>query len=84
MADALTSGPNFNRKFQAGDTVDINLWILKKHHVTKAQFDSTVAMYIRQPDVYLKVYDEVLMKLNYMLDTLKKNNPQYSRKGHEE
>jgi hypothetical protein len=84
LADVLTSGPNFTRKFEAGDTLEINELILKKYNVTNAQFDSTVATYIHQPDVYMKVYDEVLLKLNYMLDTLKKNTPKFSKEGIEE
>jgi len=84
MADVMTNGLNFSRKYEPGDTIDLYLSIFEKHHVTRVQFDSTVAMYIRQPDVYLKVYDEVLLKLNYMLDTLKNNNPQFSRKAIEE
>lgn len=84
IADVLTSGPYFSRKIEAGDTVEINQSILKKYNVTKAQFDSTVAMYIHQPDIYNKVYDEVLLKLNYRLDTLKKNNPQFTSEATEE
>ena len=84
MADVLTNGGSFSRKYEAGDTVDINLSILEKYHVTKAQFDTTVSMYIRQPDVFGKVYDEVLLKLNYMLDTLKNNYPKFSKEAIEE
>jgi hypothetical protein len=76
LADALTNGSMFSRKFEPGDTVELNESIFRKYNVTKAQFDSTISMYIRQPDVYMKVYDEVLLKLNYILDTLRKNSPQ--------
>jgi hypothetical protein len=84
MVDVMTNGPNFTRKYEPGDTVDLNLEVFEKYHVTQAEFDSTVAMYIRQPDVYLKVYDEVLLKLNYMLDTLKNNSPKFYREAVEE
>lgn len=84
MIDVMSNGPNFTRKFEPGDTIDLNQAILEKYHVTRAQFDSTVSMYIRQPDVYIKIYDEVLLKLNYMLDTLKNNNPKFSREAIEE
>jgi hypothetical protein len=84
LVDVMTNSPGFSRKFEAADTFELNQQIFDKHKVTKAQFDSTVSMYIRQPDVYIKVYDEVLLKLNYMLDTLKKNSPQYYKEAIEE
>jgi len=84
MLDVMAIGPDFNRKFEAGDTILLNQSIFDKYHVTKAQFDTTVSMYVRQPELYTKVYDEVLLKLNYMLDTLKKNKPQNYGKALEE
>ena len=84
LADVLASGQNNYRKYEPSDTVDIYGSIFQKYDVTKAEFDSTVVMYIRQPEVYLKVYDEVLLKLNYILDTLKKNNPKFINEAIEE
>jgi hypothetical protein len=78
LMDVMSGSPSYSRKFEAGDTVDLNQAVFDKYNVTKIDFDSTVAMYIRQPEVYIKVYDEVLLKLNYMLDTLKNKNPQFS------
>lgn len=78
LADILSNGSEFTRKFEASDTVELNQFVFDKYHVTRAQFDSTVAMYTRQPEVFLKLYDEVQLKLNYMLDTLKNNEPQFS------
>jgi len=79
LTDVITTGSSYYRMYQPVDTVDLYSELFKKHNVTKAEFDTTVAMYIRQPDVYLKIYDEVLLKLNYMLDTLKNNDPQFSK-----
>jgi len=78
LIDAITEGPGFNSRFEASDSVILYGAIFEKYNVTMAQFDSTVSMYIRQPDVYLKVYDKVLLKLNYMLDTLRNNDPKFS------
>jgi len=78
LIDAITEGPDFNSRFEVGDSVILYGAIFEKYNVTKVQFDSTVNMYIRQPDVYLKVYDKVLLKLNYMLDTLRNNDPKFS------
>lgn len=79
MVDVLTVGPAFTRKYQPDDSLDIYGSVFKKYNVTKADFDSTVAMYIRQPEIYLKVYDEVLLKLNYMLDTLRDTKPVFTK-----
>jgi hypothetical protein len=84
LMDVMSNGPGFSRKFEPGDSVNINQAVFEKYNITKAEFDSTVAMYTRQPDAYVKVYDEVLLKLNYMLDTLKNNNPQFSKEAPEE
>ncbi len=84
LTDVITTGSSYYRIYEPGDTVDLYASIFEKYQVTKAEFDTTVAMYIRQPEVYLKVYDEVLLKLNYMLDTLKNNNPLFSREAIEE
>jgi hypothetical protein len=84
ITDMITSGSSFFRTYEPGDTVDLYASVFERYNVTKADFDSTVAMYTRQPEVYLKVYDEVLLKLNYMLDTLKNNNPQFSKEAIEE
>jgi hypothetical protein len=84
LADVITNGPEFTRKYEPGDTLDLNLMVFDKYHVTRAQFDSTVAMYVRQPDVYMKVYDDVMLKLTYMLDTLRDNNPQFTNMSPQE
>jgi len=84
IMDMLSNGPGFTRKFEPGDSVNLNDAVFVKYNVTKAEFDSTVAMYVRQPDAYIKVYDEVLLKLNYMLDTLKNNDPQFPMEAIEE
>ncbi len=84
IMDVLTNGPAFTRKFEPGDSVVLNQAVFDKYGITRSEFDSTVAMYIRQPDIYLKVYDDVLLKMNYMLDTLKQNTPKFSNQAIEE
>jgi hypothetical protein len=79
LTDVITTGSSYYRMYEPVDTVDLYSELFKKYNITKAEFDTTVAMYIRQPDVYLKIYDEVLLKLNYMLDTLKNNEPLFSK-----
>ena len=79
IMESIVGGYEYYRKYSGKDTVDIYGSILEKYGYSRAQFDSTVASYSRRPELYEKVYNEVLMKLNYMLDTLQKNNPQFER-----
>ncbi|MCB9014083.1 MAG: DUF4296 domain-containing protein [Bacteroidales bacterium] len=81
LMDVITGNPRYSRKFDASDSLDIYGSIFEKYNVSKALFDTTVAMYVRQPDVYLKVYDEVLLKLNYMQDTLRDNIPKFTNEA---
>ena len=39
---------------------------LEENHITKAQYDSTLAFYSAHTDLYKEVYEAVLLKLNTM------------------
>jgi len=77
IMEAITGKSEYYRKYSSKDTLDIYIHIIEKYGYTREEFDSTVASYSRSPERYEKVYNEVLMKLNYMLDTLRKNDPQF-------
>lgn len=77
--DALTNNSKYFRKFDANDSVDLYGSIFDKYGVTKAEFDTTVSIYTKQPDIYMEIYDEVILELNYRLDTLKENIPQFQK-----
>ena len=77
--DAITNLPQYYRKFGAEDSVSVYGDIWKKYGVTRAEFDSTAAAYTRRPDLYLKIYDDVILKLNLKLDKLRDNEPSFSR-----
>ena len=79
MMDAITNNPNYFRKYEPGDSVDLYSSIFDKYGVTKAEFDSTVSAYTKKPQLYSEIYDEVIFELNYRLDTLRENTPQFER-----
>ena len=79
--DAATNHYQFYNIYSSQDTVDTYGGIFEKYGYTKAEFDTTVANYSRQPELYERVYNEVLMKLNYMLDTLQSNDPMFDTEG---
>ncbi len=83
MMDAITNGPEFYRKFDTGDSINIHEEIFRKYDVTQAQFDSTYVSYSRKPEKYLKIYDDVILKLNLKLDQLKDKKPSFTKEEEE-
>ena len=81
MLDAVATNPDNHHLFPGGDSVRIYNNIFKKYEVTSAEFDSTIAMYSRRPDQFVKIYNDVILKLDYINDTVNKNNPGYSKEG---
>jgi len=70
IMDAVTNGPNYFRKYEPTDSVDLYSFIFSKYDVSRENFDSTVAYYSRQPEVYMNIYDEVLLELNLRRDSI--------------
>jgi hypothetical protein len=67
LADGVTNDRKFNRKYDA-DSIDVLSPILEKHQVSREMFDTTLLMYSRYPEIFDQVYNDVLIKLNLLLD----------------
>jgi len=67
LIDGVTQDRKFSRLYDA-DSVDILTPILEKHQVTRQMFDTTMYVYSRHPLLLDEVYNDVLIKLNVMLD----------------
>ena len=67
LMDAITQDQKFNRKYDA-DSVDMLSPIFEKYHVTRQMFDTTMYEYSRNPELLDGVYNDVLIRLNVMLD----------------
>jgi hypothetical protein len=52
------------------DSIDTYSYIFDKYDVTRVQFDSTVAWYSRHPKLFTDIYDQVVMQLSRMNDSL--------------
>ncbi len=83
LMDAITNGPEFYRKFSAEDSVNVYSEIFKKFGVSRAQFDSTMVSYTRRPELYLKIYDDVILRLNFRIDELKDKKPSFKKEEEE-
>ena len=74
LADGVTNDRKFNRKYDA-DSIDLLSPILEKHQVTREMFDTTLAVYSQYPVLFDQVYNDVLIKLNVMLEENDKKDP---------
>lgn len=79
LIDAITSETEYFRKYDANDSIDMYSSIFEKHHVTQAEFDSTVSAYTRHPGLYKEIYDEVLLEINLKMDKLKEIEPKFEK-----
>ena len=67
LMDGVTHDRKFSRSYDV-DSVDILTPILEKHQVTRQMFDTTMYVYSHHPLLLDEVYNDVLIKLNVMLD----------------
>ena len=74
LADGISNDRKFSRKIDA-DSVDVLSPILEKHQVSREMFDTTLVVYSQYPELFDQVYNEVLIKLNLMMDDLDKEDP---------
>ncbi len=68
LVDGITNDRKFYHRYQDVDSIDVLGPILEKYQVSKTMFDATMLEYSRYPDLLDQVYNDVLMKLNMMLD----------------
>jgi len=71
LANAVQGSPEFYKISREYDSVDINSPVFKKYGIEKAQFDSSMVYYSGKPEVLIHIYDEVIMRLNQLQDTIK-------------
>lgn len=74
LMDGVTQDRQFSRKFEA-DSIDMVTPVLDKYQVTRQMFDTTMYVYSRNPKLLDEVYNDVLIKLNVMLDENSKEDP---------
>ena len=68
LVDGITNDRKFYRRYKGVDSIDVLGPILDKYQVSKQMFDTTMYQYSRFPKEFDEVYNEVLMKLNIMMD----------------
>ena len=73
---SLQSAPEYRTLSRKFDSIDTHTRIFEKYDLTQADFDSTIAWYSRHPEFFTGIYDEVVMQLTQMSDSLKPE-PEY-------
>jgi hypothetical protein len=69
-AYAIQSSVKFRKISLDVDSVDVYMYIFNKHNISKVVFDSSIAWYSRHPKIFTEIYDEVVMDLTQMRDSL--------------
>jgi len=67
---SIQQSPDFYRQIKPYDSIDVYSYIFEKHGFTKAEFDTTISWYLKNPEYYVEMYDEVIMNLTRMKDSL--------------
>jgi len=67
LAEGITNDRKFHRRYEA-DSVDLLNPIFDKYGITREKFDTTMYAYSRYPNLMDEVYNDVLIRLNVMLD----------------
>ena len=67
LMDAITNDRKFHRRYEA-DSIDLEAPIFIKYGITQTMFDTTLSQYSKHPEQLDQIYNEVLIKLNVMLD----------------
>ncbi len=67
LADGITNDRKFHRRYEV-DSIDLLGPIFDKYRVNREMFDTTMYVYSRYPELLDQVYNEVLIKLNVMMD----------------
>ncbi len=70
MADAVQATPRFRDISREYDSIDPYTNIFLHHETTKQAFDSTMAYYSINPKNLISIYDEVIMKMTMINDSL--------------
>lgn len=70
MAYAIQSSVSFRNISLDVDSVDVYTYIFDKHNISKVVFDSSIAWYSRHPKQFTEIYDEVVMDLTQIRDSL--------------
>lgn len=66
LLDGALQQNRYRRELEIPDTLDVYEHVLENHGYTRAQFDSTLNYYSRDPRKFERIYQDVMARLNRM------------------
>lgn len=72
IADEISTSRYIHDPYIVLDSVKTYGWVFKKHGITKAEFDSSMAHYAEKPDDLNKIYNKVIASISKMEAALAK------------
>ena len=73
LVNAVQTTSEFYELITEYDSIDLHSDIFEKHNIKKAAFDSTFSYYSKKPDYMTGVYNEVIMRLSKLQDSIRAN-----------
>ncbi len=70
LVNSIQSAPEYRTLTQGMDSVDVYSYIFEKHGIDRVEFDSSIAWYSRNPELFTQIYDHVVMRLTQISDSL--------------
>lgn len=67
---SIQSSQEFRKISREVDSIDTYNYVFEKYNITKALFDTTLSWYTQHPKRFTEIYDEVVMQLSQMADSL--------------
>ena len=67
---ALQSSSELRKLAREVDSVDVYSYVFDKHNISRVSFDSTIAWYSRNPELFTDIYDQVIMQLTQLQDSI--------------
>lgn len=71
LAYAIQGSSEYHELSRKFDSIDIHSVIFSKYGIERAAYDSTMSYYSKKPEDLVKIYDEVIMRLNQLQDSVK-------------
>ena len=72
---SVQQSPDFRQIIQEYDSLDAFSYIFEKHGYTKADFDTTMAWYLKNTEYFVDVYQDVIMRLTQISDSINPDDP---------
>ena len=78
LLDGITNDVIYYRMYNPNDSIDLYGNVFMEFGYDRATFDSTLQEYARYPYILDALYDDVMMKLNLMLDQMNQEEQKIS------